>query len=303
MNITSADLNLLAVFHALSQDLSTTRAATRLGLSQPAVSHALNRLRETFGDPLFVRASRGLIPTKRALELRDPVERLLADAETLLSGARAFDPRKEIREFRISTTDYFEVVALPRLLRVLSKEAPGITIVSRPSQGNLPKEQFENRTIDLAVAGYYGDLPEGYYQQTVFKDDFVCVGKKGNPHFKPTLTLKKYSEARHLLISPQGDMKSRSSAAFKKHKLEQHFQAGVSSFISPGWMICESDLLLTCPRKLALAWQKHLPVEIAKLPFTLEGIAVVQVWHARSHKDPAHMWMRNLIHKIGTEIA
>jgi DNA-binding transcriptional LysR family regulator len=302
MNINTSDLNLLTVFYALSKEKSTTRAAVSLGLSQPAVSHALNRLREMFKDPLFVRASRGLVPTKKALELHGPVEKLLKDAESLLSEQVSFDPKTEVREFRISTTEYFEVIALPQLLKRLAQEAPGIRIISSATQGSLQKEQFEKGSIDLAIAGYFGELPEGYYQQNVFKDDFICIGRKGNPHLKGTLTPSKYADARHILISPQGDMKSRSAAALKKLKFEQKFQAGVASFISPAWMIAESDLLLTCPRKLAEAYLKYLPLEISKLPFSLEGISVVQVWHARHHKDSAHTWLRGLIKDVCSSI-
>lgn len=302
MNINSSDLNLLSVFHALSKDKSTTKAAASLGLSQPAVSHSLNRLRAMFKDPLFVRASRGLVPTKKALELAGPIERLLKDAESILHESVNFDPKTEVREFRVSTTEYFEIIALPQLLKKLAKEAPGIRIISSPAKGELQKQQFENGSLDLAVAGYFGELPEGYYQQNVFKDDFVCVGRKGNPFLKGTLTASKYGEARHILISPQGDMKSRSALAMKKFKIEQKFQAGVGSFISPGWMIADSDFLLTCPRKLAEAYQRYLPVEIAKLPVSIEGISVVQVWHARHHKDPAHTWLRSLIKEICSEI-
>lgn len=298
MNIIGNDLNLLAVFYALSRDKSTTKAATSLGLSQPAVSHALNRLREMFKDPLFVRASRGLVPTRKALELAGPVERLLKDAELILSERVSFNPKTEAREFRISTTEYFEVTILPKLLKRLATDAPDIRIVSTATQGALQKDQFENGKLDIAIAGYFGELPEGYFQQNIFKDEFVCVGRKGNPFLKGNLTVAKYAEARHILITPQGDMKSRSAAALKKLKHIQKFQAGVASFISPGWMLAESDLLLTCPRKLAEAYVKHLPLEIAKLPFSIEGISVVQVWHSRHHKDPAHIWLRNLIKEI-----
>lgn len=302
MNIKASDLNLLSVFHALSKEKSTTRAAQTLGLSQPAVSHALNRLREMFKDPLFVRASRGLVPTQKAIELAGPIEKLLGDAETILSEKVSFDPSTEVREFRISTTDYFEVIALPKLLKKISVEAPGIRIISSATQGTLQKDSFENGNLDLAIAGYFGDLPEGYFQQTIFRDNFVCVGRKGHPAFKGNFSVGKYSEARHILISPQGDMKSRTAGALKKLKFEQQFQAGVASFVSPGWMVAESDLLLTCPKKLADAYQKYLPIEIHKLPVTIDGISIVQVWHARHHKDPAHTWLRSVIKEICSEL-
>jgi DNA-binding transcriptional LysR family regulator len=301
MNINTSDLNLLAVFHAIARELNTTRAAKTLNLSQPAVSHALGRLRLMFNDPLFVRASRGLIPTVKAQELMGPIGNILEKAESLLREV-SFNPATEERVFRISTTDYFEVVALPQILKKISQIAPGIQIITRPTQGELQKEAFEKGELDLAIAGYFGELPEGYFQQTVFKDEFICVGRKGHPALKGTLTPKKYSMARHILISPHGDMKSRSSVALKKLKFEQYFQAGISSFTAPGWIVADSDLLLTCPMKLAQAYKKYLPVEEGKLPFSLNGINVVQVWHARHHKDQAHAWLRNLIKECCEEL-
>lgn len=301
MNINANDLNLLAVFHTLARELNTTKAAKSLGLSQPAVSHALARLRLMFNDPLFVRASRGLTPTLKAKEIMGPIENILKQTESLLREVK-FNPAEERRVFKISTTDYFEVVALPRVLRQIARLAPGIQIVTRPTRGQLQKEDFEKGELDLAIAGYFGDLPEGYYQQSIFKDDFVCVGRKGNPTFSGKLTPKKYAGAKHILISPQGDMTSKSARALKKLKFEQDFQAGISSFTAPGWIIAESDLLLTCPRKLAEAYQKYLPIEVARLPFLLEDINVVQVWHARHHKDEAHAWLRNLIKNCCEEI-
>lgn len=294
MNINTNDLNLLGVFHALARELNTTKAAKSLGLSQPAVSHALGRLRLMFNDPLFVRASRGLTPTLKAKEIMGPIENILKQTESLFREVR-FNPAEEKRVFKISTTDYFEVVALPRILKKISEIAPGIQIVTRPTRGELQKEDFEKGELDLAIAGYFGDLPEGYYQQSVFKDDFVCVARSGNPVLKGKLTVKKYAEARHVLISPQGDMNSKSAKALKKLKLDQNFQAGISSFTAPGWIISESDLLLTCPSKLAAAYAKYLPVEKVKLPFALDGINVVQVWHSRHHRDEAHAWLRNVI--------
>ena len=301
-NINSVDLNLLIVFNALGIERNTTKAAKRLHLSQPAISHALARLRNMFSDPLFVRASKGLVPTRRALELMEPVTELLSRAETLLRERESFDPAKEKREFRISTTDYFEVVVLPELLRRLKAQAPGIRLILRPTTGDLPKEALESGTLDLAIAGFYGELPEGYYQQLVFKDDFVCVGRKGHPSFKGELTMKKYGSSQHILISPDGDMKSKSAAYLKKHGYEQEFALGTFSFLSPGWNVLSTDLLLTCPRKLGRAYQRYLPIELRKLPFEMNVISVMQIWQNLHHRDPAHIWLRALIKEVCSDL-
>lgn len=294
-NIANADLNLLLVFRALMIEQNTVKAGLRLGLSQPAVSHALRRLRETFADPLLVRSSRGLVPTPRALELKQPIQDLLERAEKILLNPAPFDPKKESRTFRIATTDYFELISYPQLLREMGKEAPNCTLVSRPTLGVLPKEDLESGLIDLAIAGFYGELPEGYYQQKLYNDDFACVVKKDHSTIKDRLTMKKYAEQKHIMISPLGDMKSRSAAILAKHGYQQKFVAGVSNFISPSWVVASSDVLLSCPRKLAEAFAEYLPVQVLNLPFEVSGITVMQVWHARNHTNPAHAWLRKKI--------
>jgi DNA-binding transcriptional LysR family regulator len=300
-NIRSVDLNLLVLLKELLLEKNTVKVAKKLDMSQPAVSHALKRLRETFQDPLLVRASRGLVPTHRALELEGAVNALLKDAETIFNSPKNFDPGKANLVFRISTTDYFEQVILAKLLALFEKEAPGCTLILRPTLGALPKGELEEGSIDLAIAGFFGDLPENFYQQRIFEDDFVCVGKKAHPLLKGQLTLKKYAQAQHILISPQGDMKSKSRDILKRKGHTQKYLVGVSSFTSPGWVLTKTELLLTCPRKLAMAYMEFLPLQVAELPIELKKISVVQVWHGRSHSDPAQAWLRKLIYKVCNE--
>lgn len=293
----SIDLNLLIVFKALAESLNTTKAGKQLGLSQPAVSHALKRLRSTFDDDLFVRASRGLVPTPRALEILPAVLKILEESALLFAGDQSFDPQSSTRVFKIATTDYFETIALPGLLAHLRERAPGVQIITRPLHGSLPKEELEAGSIDLAIAGYFGALPEGYYKQLLFKDDFVCVSGEKKFGGKQGMSVKEYADSKHILISPSGDMKSKSEAILKRHGHAQEFVAGISSFSAPGWVVAETDYLLTCPRRLAQTFGRYLPVKVRELPFKMEEISVVQVWHLRNHKDPAHVWLRGTIKK------
>jgi DNA-binding transcriptional LysR family regulator len=302
LNIRNIDLNLLVIFNALLEDQSTVKVAKRLALSQPAVSHALNRLRETFDDPLFVRASRGLVATPRALSLAPELNDFILRAEKLLGNAPIFIPKEARVTFRIATTDYFEQIAFPKILKILEKEAPYCQIISRPTKGLLPKEDLETGDIDVAIAGFFGELPDGYHQRELYKDDFVCVARKGHPYLKDKVTLKNYAEQMHVLISMHGDMKSNSSAILKKHKLEQKYLAGSSSFLSPGWIVSETDLLLTCPRKLAESYKIHLPVELFELPFKLNEIKVTQVWHGRNQNEAHHKWLRQMIANVCEKI-
>jgi DNA-binding transcriptional LysR family regulator len=302
-NIKKMDLNLLMVFAALCEEKSTTKAALRLGLSQPAISHALVRLRDQLNDPLFVRASKGLVPTNRALELEKPILALLSQLDGLLGSSKEFIPEKAKNIFRMATTDYFELVVLPQLLQKLEKEAPHITIISRPTSGVLPKNELEKGDYDIAIAGFYGKLPEGFMKQKVFDDDFICISKKNHPRIKKkALSIDQYANEKHILISLHGDMKAKTKDILAKKGLDQMFSSGVASFLSPGWIVASTELMLTCPRKLAEAYEKHLPIMLHELPFEIPSISVVQVWHERSHKDPAHSWLRQMIYKTCQEI-
>lgn len=295
MNLSTVDLNLLVLFEALAEELNATRAAARLSLTQPAVSHGLKRLREMLGDALFVRNARGLTPTRRAQQLKPQIAMLLEGARGILTERGAFDPAKITLTVRISTTDYYEQIALPGILGALEKKAPGLTIVSRPTLGELPKAEFEAGTIDIAIAGFFGALPEGYYQQKLYEDDFVCVVRRKNPFIRGKLNVEQYLKMRHLMISPQGDLKGRVDALLAKKKQKRLITAGVASFTSTGWILCESDLLLTCPRRLAERFAEYLPVDIHEAPFDVGTISVIQVWHERTHSDPALAWLRALI--------
>jgi DNA-binding transcriptional LysR family regulator len=295
VNIKGLDLNLLVVFEVLFSEGNATRAATRLGLSQPAVSHALKRLREQLGDPLFVRAVRGLVPTPKAEALHRPVREFLQGLERSLGVREDFDPARAEDSFRVATTDYFEQVAVPGLLARLEREGPGTTLLCRPAGGRLPKEELEEGKVDLAIAGFFGELPERYYQQELFKDDFVGVVARKHPRLKTKVSLDAFAREKHVLISLGGDLTSRASAALAQKGHRMQYLAAVSSFSAPGWIVSSSELVLTCPRRLAETFEAHLPVRHFELPFKIPGIRVVQVWHERTHRDPAHKWFRALV--------
>jgi len=207
-NISQIDLNLLVIFDAVATELNTVRAAKKLSLSQPAVSHALNRLRELFGDRLFVRASRGLIPTPRALSLQPPIREVLEKTESIVFQRPIFELSTAVKTFRIATTDLFEHLVLPELLKVVEKKAPGVTVICRPTPGHLPQEGLESGELDLAIAGFYGQIPERFFEQNLFRDDVVCAARKGVIKGKSELTLETYAALKHMIVSIRGDMSS-----------------------------------------------------------------------------------------------
>lgn len=292
--MSAVDLNLLRIFQALAEERSVTRAAGRVGLSQPAFSHALARLRRMLGDPLFVRVPRGMAPTARALELEVEVRELLARAEQITRPA-AFDPAACERTFRLATTDYFEHIALPEVAVELARAAPRATVAARPTTSRLPTRELERGTLDLAVAGFYGEPPASFYRQTLFDESFVCIVRKAHPVVRDRLTLAQYTRLSHLLISPGADLHGVVDQVLAARGKRRHVAIGTSSFLSAGRIVARSDLVLTAPRRIGLIYQESAPVRLVPPPIELPGIQVAQIWHARQHRDPAHVWLRRLI--------
>lgn len=300
MNISKIDLNLLLIFHTVMEEQTTVKAAARLGLSQPAISHGLNRLRGLLSDRLFVRSSRGVIPTPKALAIEPIVRELLERAEKVFFDPPDFNPAAATDTFRIATTDYFEQVALPHILGRIEKEAPGITLISRPTGGYLPKEGLEKGEFDLAIAGFYKDIPERFFKQKLFIDDFVFVAPKKKKVGKSPLSFAQYAKQRHIVISPHGDLKTQSKALMKKHGYDIEYAVGVTGFLSPARILSMTDLTLTCPRRLAESYLEFFPLKIYELPFKIPAMDVIQVWHERQQDNPAHKWFRQLFHEVCT---
>lgn len=300
MNINKVDLNLLLIFHTVMEEKTTMKAAARLGLSQPAISHGLNRLRDLLEDRLFVRASRGVLPTPKAMALEPIVKDILEKAEQVFLEPPKFDPKTAENTFRLATTDYFEQVALPLVLKRLQKEAPNITLMSRPTGGYLPKEGLEAGDYDLAIAGFYQDIPNRFFKQKLYQDEFVFVTHKNRKIGK--LSLEEYANQRHIIISPQGDLKTKSKEIMKKHGYDIHYSVAVTGFLSPARILSMTDLALTCPKRLALTYLEFFPLKIYELPFKIPTMNVIQVWHERQQDNPAHQWFRNLLYEVGQEL-
>lgn len=298
MNISKVDLNLLLVFHAVMEEKTTTKAADRLGLSQPAISHSLNRLRDLLGDRLFVRASRGVIPTPKALAIEPTVREILERTEKVFFDPPVFNPKTAKITFRIATTDYFEQVALPHILKRTQIDAPHITLISRPTGGYLPTEGLEKGEYDLAIAGFYKDVPNRFLKQKLYLDDFVFVAHKNKKLGKGPLSYEQYAKQKHIIISPHGDLKTQSKEIMRKQGYEIEYSVAVTGFLSPARILSMTDLSLTCPRRLAQSYLEFFPLKIYELPYKIPTMSVVQVWHERQQDDPAHKWFRQLLHEV-----
>ena len=304
VNIKSKDLNLLMVFDAVMRDLNVSRAAKRLALSQPALSNALVRLRRDFDDELFVRSGRGMTATPRALALKAEIAAVVEKAGKLYAHPR-FEPAFAKGRFTMATTDYFEALALPSFLAHLRAKAPGFETVIRPLLGILPKAELESGMLDVAVAGYFGELPEGFHQQRIYDETYTCVVRKGHPAIKAAggkLTLDAFVAMDHILVSPQGDLMGAVDRALAKVRKRRRIVAAVANFYSPAPIVATSDCIATVPSRLAASYGKVWPLDQFEPPLPVPGFCIAQVWHARTHGSPEHVWLRDTLYAVLKDI-
>jgi DNA-binding transcriptional LysR family regulator len=298
MNIKSKDLNLLLLFKVLYEELNVSSAANRLNLSQPALSHKLNKLRHEFADPLFVRAARGLTPTPKAISISADILQLVSSLEGFYQHQSGTDFLTQADRLVIYSTDYIESILLPDLLSVLAEQAPAVQLVMRHTQGVLPKQQLERGDCDLAIAGFYRDLPESFYQQKLQTEDFVVLMRRQHP-FAKQLDLDNYCQARHIVTTLTGDLDGLVDQELAGSGLARQVCAGLSGFLSPAHLVAKNDVLLTCLKSVADIAQKANPdLQIVPCPVALPQVQISQVWHSRTQDDPLRRWLRQQIHQL-----
>ena len=297
MDIRSVDLNLLVVFDAMAQLRSVNKTAEAMGLSQPATSGALARLRVLFDDALFVRAGAQMKPTPRALELAPVVHRVVQTIEAEVLQQAGFNPARADRSFMILTPDIGEVAFLPGVLKRLRQEAPNVRLlaVSRPRAA--AAQALESGEAELAV-GFFPDLQRaGYFRQALFTTSYACIACARNAGIESRLTLKQYLAARHIVVRPDG----------REHMLDRfledkgwhrHVTLELSHFMSLVALLPGSDLIATVPQDIATAVSRHVSLHQIGLPFRPPEFQVQQYWHRRMQNDPANRWLRGLFYDV-----
>lgn len=293
-NVAGFDLNLLVAFDALFAEAHLTRAARRIGLSQPAMSHALRRLRASLGDPLFVRTPRGLVPTARAESVAPLVARALADVGAALAPPRAFDPKTLRRTFVVATTDYAEIAVLPRLLARLREDAPHVIVRIRPTSLT-PDDDLNDRGHDLVIGPKTAALAATTRSQKLFTDDFVTVARRDHPIVKDELTLDRFIAVDHVQIAIRGTPGGPVEDALEKRGLRRRIALFVPHFLGAPMIVAKSDLVLTLARRVAKQLAPLLELRVFEPPIPIAGFAIHQFWHERRQGDPAHAWFRGVI--------
>ncbi|HEX2546081.1 MAG TPA: LysR family transcriptional regulator [Ramlibacter sp.] len=287
------DLNLLELFETVYRTRNLTAAGARLGLSQPAVSRGLGRLREAYGDALFVRQQRGVSPTPLADALIRPVTAALETVRSTLERP-TFDQAQQARVFRVALSDVGERIFLPRLMEHLAHAAPqvGIEVVS-PSQDVL-QEGLASGGIDLAV-GFFGTLSKQVHHLRLFEERFVYIARQGHPAVKGSLKREQLRGLAHVIGGPEG---MQHAAAVEKVLASPRVRARVAlrvhSLLCVGPVVAESDLVGLVPGNLAAVVAGNVPIQRIEPPVPMPGFEVTMVWHERFHRDPANEWLRGV---------
>jgi len=299
MNITTLDLNLLSAFDVLVAERSVTRAGRRCGLSQPAMSNVLRRLREALDDPVLVRTSHGMVPTARAAELIGPVRNALAELEAVVSVPRKFEPSTAERVFRVTAMDHAWVVLLPHLARRLTERAQGIRLDLSP-YGETTSGDLESGAIDAAivVGGTHG-RGLGFQRAELYDDHFECLVRRNHPRVERRLTLARYVELGHVLASPRSRRGGLVDRALASKGLSRRVHVIVPHFSAAPFVVAATDLIATLPRGVALPFAKMLDLRVFPPPVEIRGGPWYLVWHERTRRDPAHTWLRQQILEIG----
>jgi DNA-binding transcriptional LysR family regulator len=288
------DLNLLVIFDAVFQSRNLTAAGRELGLSQPAMSHALGRLRSTFNDPLFVRLPRGLQPTPLADEIAPSLIHGLSEIRGSLER-KTFDPAHSRRVFRVAQGDIAEAVHLPRLLREVEKTASGIRLHSLEIAGPRLTDALGDGEVDLATGVGYA-LGAGCREARLFESEYACVVRADHPAIGSRLTLKQFKDGRHILVSPKGAVHHGSviEKALSRRGVAARIAVEISHFNGVAALVTSSDLIATVPMGLARTMKQLANIKVLPAPIPLPKFVVSLYWHERFHRDPANIWLRNI---------
>ncbi len=294
MDIRDVDLNLLVVFDALLRTRSVTRAAADLGMSQPATSFALNRLRATLGDPLFVRTARGIHPTPHAEHLAAPLTEILDSIRGRLLQQPTFAPGEAERTLTLNMPDIGELVFLPSILKRLAAVAPKVSIQTV----NLPDSEIEPAlragAVDLALGLFPQLQSAALYQQRLFTHSFVCIVRRDHPRIGERMTRKQFVESEHAVVAG-GHADESLDAELRDQGLVRRVVLRVGHFLALPTILSESDLIFTVPYAIGAGLAQLADIKLVPPPFKARPRVVKQHWHSRFHNDPANRWLRGIV--------
>ena len=294
------DLNLLLAFKLLVEERSVSRAAEKMFVSQPAMSHVLCKLRRQLDDPILVKTSAGMIPTARARALLEPIRTVLKEVAHIIRTPEEFSPATSQKRFVIATSDYVEFTLLMPLIKSFNKRAANIEIHVRHQISKLAEIEIEEDNIDIVILfDSVINIPSNICRRKLFDDRIVCIVRQDHHDFTGNImSFEQFISSRHMLISPRGTETGLIDDYLAVRGLTRKVSLIVPNFLSAPWIVANTDLVLSLPLRIAEQFVRLAPLRILPLPIDLPIYDLIMVWHPRQEKEPAHQWLRREILEI-----
>jgi DNA-binding transcriptional LysR family regulator len=296
------DLNLLPVFLALIEERSVTRAAERLGITQPALSNALTRLRAMLLDPLFIRERYGMQPTQKAMELAPVIAAALASLDEVVLGQQVFDPAKAKQLVTIAPNSYVEFVLVPAIVARLRERAPGISLRLTPYGSDLAETGVVSGATALAL-GRFVDPPDNLVVQHLMDEGLSCIVRAGHPQIDQRITRRQYEQLKHVNMLPPGRLRAGLFQVLEREGLKREVAVSVTHFLAIPEVVAVTDYCATLPNLICRRLANDQRLKILPTPVDLGTFPVEMAWHVRYRHDPAHVWLRSLIGEVAQELS
>jgi DNA-binding transcriptional LysR family regulator len=290
------DVRLLRIFLVLMAEKNVSNAAAQLGISQPAASHALARLRELFQDPLLLRSRGGMVASDRAASFEAGVRGLLQGYDELIYKTKPFDPATSVHTFVLSAPEYAESLLLPAMARSLRNQAPHVRVEVRAPDRDRAQDLLESGKIDMRIA-WLPKAPPSLRSMHLFQDRIVCIADQAHPTIRGSLSLEAYLNATH--VRPLGTGRTTTGHviddAIERLGRKLNLAFLVQNFLTIPVIMQGTDIIATVPLRLAKILQQQYPLQILEPPMRLPKVSYAAYWHERSQKDPAHRWLRSVV--------
>lgn len=311
MNVSRVDLNLLVYLDVLLRERNVTRSASQLGITQPAMSNSLRRLRDLFGDPLLVRTSEGMMPTERAHQLQPIIRNVLANVDIAIQPTAAFNAQDSDRVFRIMASDYVESSLITQLLARLNQIAPKVRLdIMTPS--DVSYQDVEQGNVDMVI-NRFDKIPQSFHQMNLWNDSFSCLFSRDNPVAKH-FDLDAYLQARHVWVNKTGmgtgvgvnasdtDKLGRVDQALMRIGKTRNITVFTRHYLSAILFAEQKNLIVTIPTKAAESQVNNPKLVIMPVPFAVESVALTMAWSPLLQSNPGHQWMRKMIKDVANDI-
>lgn len=302
MNISAFDLNLLPILEAMIEERNVSRAAKRVGLSQPALSNALRRMREAFHDPLFVRSAQGMRPTPRAEQLAGPLRAALAHTRFALSGEREFSPNTTVQTFRVAMNDYSEWLVASPLVTSICAQSPSLNIQVKRVESlfKVPEAELMNGMLDLVI-GFCSDpgtLGEGILSETLSEEDNVVIARQGHPALRRAMTKESFAKQDHVAVIYRAEPWGLIDQELAVHGLKRRLRLATPHFLVALKAVANSDMIACVPEALASEFSQSLGLAVRPLPVALPKFVTRMLWAKLWQEDPAHAWLRSQVRSV-----